>query len=125
MNFLKAVAALFVRVPRRRPRDATGALRSGRAILVDVRERGEWRNGVAEGAVPLPLSDLMGKRDAWTRFLADVGDRELVLYCKAGGRSAIAAKILRKEGFNAADGGALREWTSAGWSLEKPGSSRR
>ena len=120
MNLFKAIAALWVRVPRRRPAEAAEALRSGRAVLVDVRERGEWASGVAEGAVLLPLSDLVGAREQWREFLTANGQRELVMYCKAGGRSAVAAKILRREGFTTADGGGFGAWQRAGWRIRMP-----
>jgi rhodanese-related sulfurtransferase len=120
-----ALRALWVRVPRRRPADAAEALRSGRAVLVDVRERGEWASGVAEGAVLLPLTDLVGRRADWDAFLRTVGEREVLLYCKAGGRSTVAAKILRQEGFVAADAGSLREWKAAGWRIRMPDTGRQ
>ncbi|MDO8542123.1 MAG: rhodanese-like domain-containing protein [Opitutaceae bacterium] len=120
MNFLKAVKSLFTSAPRVMPADAAGRVRAGQAILIDVRETGEWRSGVAESAVLLPLTDLMGARARWKPFLASADKRELLMYCAAGGRSAIAAKILVSEGFKAADAGSIRDWKTAGWPVVPP-----
>src|SRR5688572_10164554 len=106
MKFLEAIRALFSSAPRRRPTDCFEALRSGRAILVDVREPAEWASGVAQGAAQLPLTDLLGSRRKWREFIAGE-KREVFVYCKAGGRSAIAARILRREGIQAFDAGGL------------------
>ena len=115
MNPLKMLRALFHRAPRVAPLDGAARVRSGAAILIDVREPREWANGVAEHAVLLSLDDLTGARNRWRPFLAQAGRRELLLYCKSGGRSAIAARLLVSEGFRAANAGGLAEWTHAGW----------
>ena len=124
MNPLKLFLALFKSAPRVKAPACFERVRRGDAVLVDVRERGEWPQGVAEGAVLLSLSDLVGARREWRPFLAAHADRELLLYCAAGGRSAIAARILAKEGFRTADAGSLREWARAGWPIVPPPKSR-
>ena len=120
MKILKTLKSMFTRAPRAKPREAAERVRSGGAVLIDVRERGEWASGVAQGAVTLPLTDLVGARKYWTPFLQNVGDRELLTYCRAGGRSALAARILASEGFRAADAGALSAWKAAGWPTSNP-----
>lgn len=89
-------------------------------MLVDVRERKEWQKGFAETAVLLPLSDLSRSRVDWTKLRQTIGEREMILYCGAGVRSNLAARILRAEGFQAVNGGALRDWTAAGWPVSHP-----
>jgi rhodanese-related sulfurtransferase len=95
-------------------------VRTGEAILIDVREPDEWCDGVAEMAVLLPLSDLTGPSVVWKPFLADAEGRELLLYCAAGGRSAIAARMLARDGFRAANAGSLKEWAATGWPVIAP-----
>jgi rhodanese-related sulfurtransferase len=120
VNVFKLLRSLFRSAPRARATASLERVRSGAALLVDVREPSEWHGGVAEGAVLLPLTDLTGARQAWRPFLAAHDGRELLVYCAAGGRSALAARILAAEGFAAANAGSLPEWSRAGWRIVPP-----
>jgi phage shock protein E len=73
------------------------------AVLVDVREKGEWDAGHLEGAVFLPLSWLRAERDG-EKFGGKLGEKlpakkVLYLHCRSGGRVLPAAGILRKAGY--------------------------
>ena len=116
----KLLAALRVTVPRVSPATCIDRIRAGSALLVDVREKKEWQRGVAESALLLPLSDLSRSRVEFGALRERVGERELILYCGAGVRSNLAARILRTEGFRAVNGGALSEWVTAGWPIARP-----
>ncbi|MBL9201255.1 MAG: rhodanese-like domain-containing protein [Opitutaceae bacterium] len=120
MKPFKLIQALFGPVPRHRAIDCFERVRSGTAILIDVREPDEWTAGVAERAVLLSLSDLSGPRAQWTPFLATHRERELLFYCGAGVRSAMAARILAREGFRTANAGSFKEWAAAGWPVVAP-----
>lgn len=100
--------------------EAKAALKSGRAVLVDVRESGEWTGGVAKQAALMPMSDLRGSRTQWHDFLAKQAGKQLLLYCHSGTRSGLAAAQLRKEGVAAVNAGSLRDWDRAGWPICKP-----
>jgi len=121
MSVPGSLRAILAPGPRLCAAGALGRLREGGAILVDVREPGEWPEGVAEGALCLPLSDLRGARGAWGPVLAKVSGRELLLYCQSGVRSARAARLLRAEGYPAIDAGTLADWAAAGWRIEMRG----
>lgn len=96
-------------------REAAARIESGKAVLIDVRESAEWADrGVAAPAALLPLSDLRGDRAQWGEFLKANRDRELILYCRSGNRSGIAARILEKEGFKVANAGGFKQWVGAG-----------
>ena len=95
-------------------------MRSKEALLVDVREPGEWASGVAKSARLLPLSDLTGKGSEWGPFLAGSTGREILLYCAAGGRAGLAARILASEGFRAHNTGGPKDWIASGWPVAKP-----
>ena len=124
MNPFKLVKAMFASAPHFTATDCLERVRSGAALLIDVRESREWVGGVAERAVLLPLSDLTGGRAQWRSFLAANADRELLLYCGAGVRSAIAARVLASEGFRAANAGSFAEWSAAGWPVAPPATRR-
>ena len=65
--------------------------------LLDVRQPHEWDivSLEADGAVMIPLAELPDRVDElpW--------DREIVVYCRTGARSASAAQMLAEEGFSA------------------------
>ena len=102
------------------PAEAAQEVREKNAALVDVREPAEWSGGVVRGAALLPLSDLTGLRQQWKPFLSQVGDREIILYCRSGARSGHAASLLAKEGFRTANAGGFGDWQAAGLPVDKP-----
>lgn len=93
--------------PEIKPDALRDALKSGRAVLVDVRESSEWASGTVRTAALLPLSDLRGARRQWGAFLDQHRHRQLLLYCQSGARSASAAAQLRREGFDARNAGSI------------------
>ena len=106
--------------PKITPAEAMEKVGAGTAVLIDVREPGEWSGGVVEGAILLPLSDLQGDRVIWTKPLADAQGRELVVYCRSGKRSGIVAGILEKEGWTVWNAGGFSAWVSDGQKVKKP-----
>ncbi|HWA58040.1 MAG TPA: molybdopterin-synthase adenylyltransferase MoeB [Gemmatimonadales bacterium] len=73
--------------------------------LIDVRETHEWNMGRLPGARHIPLGDLPDSLDSLDP------EREIVLYCRSGGRSARAKAFLQSSGFRGARnllGGILR-----------------
>lgn len=65
-------------------------------FLLDVRQPHEWDivNLEPEGAVMIPLAELPDRLDEIP------ADREIVVYCRTGARSATAAQMLVEEGFS-------------------------
>lgn len=77
--------------------------------VLDVREQEEWDYGHIEGAVHLPVLQLVPRLDE-----VPFGQRLLVV-CKIGGRSMQAVDYLVRKGYDAVnlDGGMV-EWVAAG-----------
>ncbi|MCH7934128.1 MAG: molybdopterin-synthase adenylyltransferase MoeB [Gemmatimonadetes bacterium] len=77
-------------------------------FLLDVRQPHEWDivNLETDGAVMIPLAEL---RD---RLEEIPTDREIVVYCRTGARSASAAQMLADEGFSSVFNfvGGIRAW---------------
>ena len=71
-----------------------------KAVLVDVREPGEWKEGHVAGAIPLPLSALKKGVDAKTLEQELPMDKIVYAHCVMGVRALKAAKILEKLGYN-------------------------
>lgn len=63
--------------------------------LIDVREPDDFQKGIIPGAAAVPRGVLELKIDQVTTDK----DRKIVLYCQAGGRSALAAYMLQRMGF--------------------------
>ncbi|MGY1452848.1 rhodanese-like domain-containing protein [Streptomyces sp. SS8] len=79
------------------------------ALVVDVRDRGEYRTGHVPGARPAPLSLLPLKPAELPR------DRPVYVICQSGGRSTQATALLRGVGYDAhSASGGTAAWTDAG-----------
>lgn len=91
---------------------------SGAAFtLVDVREDNEWNEEHAKGAVHIGKGVI--ERDIESRV--PQRDTKLVLYCRAGSRSALAADALLKMGYSNVFSlaGGITAYKAAGLPLEK------
>jgi rhodanese-related sulfurtransferase len=113
--------ALLAEVSRISSADAAKLVADGKAVLVDVREPSEWlETGVAAPAVLLPKSefdeDLAGD---WQDFLAKVGDKQIITYCRAGRRAGAVAAALEAKGHKVANAGTIKEWQDAGLPVRK------
>ena len=65
-------------------------------LILDVRSPEEYKEGHIPGAINIPYDRLDSR-------LAEIGlhkNKDVVLYCKSGRRSAIAANILQSAGFS-------------------------
>jgi len=85
------------------------------ALMVDVRDQGEYDAGHILGARSVPLARLDSPE------LAKRKDKPLVVYDDGGERSAKAAAALRKRGFERVVNltGGLGAWKQAGLPVEK------
>lgn len=75
------------------------AIKDG-AYLVDVRTPGEFASGSVRGAVNIPLDKLQARLDQFKN------KKQIVVFCRSGGRSSQARAILNSNGFtNVMNGG--------------------
>ena len=72
-----------------------------KAILVDVREPREWKDGHVQGAISLPLSSLKENVDTTALQRQLPKDKIVYTHCVMGVRALKAAKILDKLGYDA------------------------
>lgn len=84
------------------------------ALIVDVRTQQEYASGRIPGAVLFPYDEIKGKAAAFAALVGkDKGgyDRPIVVYCRSGRRSAVAAKTLADLGYkNVIDFGGIDRW---------------
>lgn len=94
-------------------------------ILIDVREPAEFDTGHIAGAVNIPRGVLEFQVDAHPA-VANVSDpalshkdQPIVVYCRTGGRSALAALNLSRMGFSdvRSIGGGITDWVATGLPL--------
>jgi adenylyltransferase/sulfurtransferase len=82
-------------------------------VLLDVREKDEWREGHLEGAVSLPRGFLEIKVEG------TVPDKNtpIIAYCAGGVRSLLAAKIMKEMGYQnvSSMAGGYAAWKNAGY----------
>jgi rhodanese-related sulfurtransferase len=79
------------------------------AVLLDVRQPGEWVAGHAPGARHVPMDDVPASLATLPR------DRRIVAVCRSGGRSGRVAAYLVAEGFDAWNlVGGMQAWAACG-----------
>ena len=103
------------------PQEAVRRMNQG-AVLVDVREPGEFAGGHALGALPLPLGRIRSQGPASLDSLGLPADtREVLLVCHSGMRSRAARAMLaadtRRRYVNVSGG--MAAWTAAGLPLRR------
>lgn len=100
--------------------EAAKLVENGKAVLVDCREPAEWQeSGVAKPATLLAKSDFDGEQKQWKEFLAKNKGKQVIVYCRSGGRAGTVAAALGKQGVNAVNMGGLKDWTAAGLPTRK------
>jgi hydroxyacylglutathione hydrolase len=111
MEALEARQELVARVERVTARALAEQLESpGPPLVLDVRTEREWSERRIEGSVNVPLARLAERLDELPR------DRRIVVHCSSGYRSAIAASLLLRAGFDDVVDlvGGTNAWESSG-----------
>jgi phage shock protein E len=85
-------------------------------LVIDARTPEEYAAGHIPGAINIPHTQAADRLEE----LRPYRDREIVLYCKSGRRSGIAADILEQAGFGRLSQlvGNMPGWSGAGFPVE-------
>jgi rhodanese-related sulfurtransferase len=111
-KFEKLVAEAKRSITKISPQDAAERLKSGEAVIVDVREQDEWDEEHIPGAIHISRGtielDIEGK-------VPDT-NAMIMTHCGGGGRSALAAESLQKMGYKnvRSMAGGFKAWKAAG-----------
>lgn len=82
------------------------------AFLLDVREDDEWAAGRAEGALHIPMGQVVGRIGEITE---QADGRPTYVVCRSGGRSAQVTGYLVGQGLDAANvEGGMQAWQALG-----------
>jgi rhodanese-related sulfurtransferase len=87
--------------------------------LIDCREPYEWEAGRVEGAVHIPLNDIMAGAGA------DLDTaKPVAVICRSGNRSELATMMLQARGFEAYNvQGGMEAWATEGLPFSAPNGS--
>ena len=78
------------------------------AVILDVREADEYNSGHIPGAVLLPYGDIPEK----AHIVLPDKEKMILIYCRSGRRSKIAAESLTALGYTAVyEFGGINDWT--------------
>ena|SRR5437016_10506572 len=111
-KFEKLVAEAKKSVTKILPQDAVEKLKSGEAVIVDVREQDEWDEEhipgaihISRGTIELDIEEKVPDTNAM-----------IITHCGGGGRSALAAESLQKMGYKnvRSMAGGFKAWKAAG-----------
>jgi rhodanese-related sulfurtransferase len=110
-RFAQLTADAKSRIREVAPTEASKQQAQG-AVLVDVREREEWEQGRAQGAVHLSK----GVLELRIEDVVPDPSTPIICYCGGGSRSALAADNLQKMGYTnvASMAGGLKAWKNDG-----------
>ena len=85
-------------------------------IVLDVREPAEWIDGCIDGAVRIPMNEVLDKLDCISRT------QPIAITCAGGQRSSLIGSLLRARGFQNLFNvtGGMKAWISAGLPTTPP-----
>ncbi len=97
----------------------------GKAIIIDVRTPAEHEMGFIPGTKMLIPHNQIAARI--NEIKADPNKDTIIVYCRSGNRSTIAAKILESKGFKHVLNlkGGITAWQQSGYKVVKPKGGER
>jgi rhodanese-related sulfurtransferase len=111
-------------VPKITPAEAREMVGKGNTLVVDVRDAPEIeKSGKAAGALHVSRGMLEFRADPESPYHDKnfARDKNVILYCASGGRSALAGKVLKDMGYqHVYNVGAFKDWAESGGAVEKP-----
>ncbi len=91
----------------------------GDAILVDVREAAEIKDGIASPAIWIATSEIKAQSSRFKDIMMVLPkDKQIYVYCASGVRSGRFVEDLKAKGFKAENLGAFSDWRDAGKSVK-------
>ena len=111
-RFQKLVAEAKKKITETSPTEAAANVKSGEALIVDVRDKDEWDEGhipgamhMSRGTIELDIEEKVPDTNAM-----------IICHCGGGGRGALATESLQKMGYKNVRNmtGGFKAWKAAG-----------
>lgn len=117
MLVMNSVKARLLGFSELKPAEAVGLINRADPLVLDVREGSEYVQGHITGARHIPVGELeqrISELEAWR-------ERDILIYCRAGQRSAQAATVLKRQGFTRLHklAGGIMSWQGANLPLSR------
>jgi rhodanese-related sulfurtransferase len=110
-------------VPRITPAQARDMIAQGNTLVVDVRDAPEVeKSGKVAGAVNVSRGMLEFRADSESPYHDKnfAKDKNVIVYCASGGRSALSGKVLKDLGYERVYNlGGFKGWTDSGGAVDK------
>jgi rhodanese-related sulfurtransferase len=110
-------------IPRITPAQARDMIAQGNTLVVDVRDAPEVeKGGKVAGAVNVSRGMLEFRADPESPYHDKnfAKDKNVIVYCASGGRSALSGKVLKDFGYERVYNlGGFKDWTDAGGAVDK------
>ncbi len=110
-------------VPKITPEKAKELIAKGDALVLDVRDAPELaQTGKVKGAVHVSRGMLEFRADPDSPYYDKnfSKDKNVIVYCASGGRSALAGKLLKDMGYDHVyNVGGFKDWADSGGAVEK------
>jgi phage shock protein E len=71
-----------------------------KAVIVDVRELNEWKEGHLKGAIHAPKSELDDEATRAAQLKKLPKDKIIYMHCQAGGRALDCGELLKEAGYD-------------------------
>jgi len=97
--------------------EATRLMNQGGTLVIDVRDAAEFAAGHLPRARNIPLAELASR----TEEIAKFKEKNVLVTCGSGSRSASAVRLLRRAGFTAVHSlkGGIAAWQQASLPVER------
>src|SRR4051812_36657775 len=116
-RFQKLVAEAKKHITEILPEEARVQVEAGDAVLIDVREDADWKEGHASGAKHLSRGEVELEIEEQIPDL----NQPIICYCGGGSRSALVTESLQKMGYKnvRSMAGGLRAWKAGGLPVDR------
>jgi rhodanese-related sulfurtransferase len=99
--------------------DSKELLENSKAVIIDVRESSELKDGVVKNALLLPFSIMINNKSAFDKEISKITkDKTIIVYCASGRHAGIVGAEIKKMGFNVFNMEKYNFWKAAGLPID-------